>query len=162
MDEISKRTKVADVLNTLIGDFPKSVLLERQLYAKTISEARNRKVFIQWSNAYFLQLYKDRLRTFLINLTNNESFKQFVKETENVEEVINMTHQEINPQRWKKLMEKKAARDIERKLESSTDMFTCRKCKSKNCTYVEMQTRSADEPMTTFVTCLDCGANRKF
>ena len=34
--------------------------------------------------------------------------------------------------------------------------FTCKKCHSKNTTYFQMQTRGADEPMTNFVTCLDC------
>ena len=43
------------------------------------------------------------------------------------------------------------------KIEASTDDFICGKCKSKKCTYYQLQTRSADEPMTTFVTCLDCG-----
>ena len=33
------------------------------------------------------------------------------------------------------------------------------KCKGNKCRYYQMQTRSADEPMTTFVTCLSC-ANR--
>ena len=45
----------------------------------------------------------------------------------------------------------------EPKLEASTDDFKCWKCKSKKCTYYQLQTRSADEPMTTFVNCLDCG-----
>ena len=35
-------------------------------------------------------------------------------------------------------------------------MFKCGKCKSKKTTYYQLQTRSADEPMTTFVTCLGC------
>ena len=35
-------------------------------------------------------------------------------------------------------------------------IFTCGKCKSKKTTYYQMQTRSADEPMTSFVTCLHC------
>ena len=42
---------------------------------------------------------------------------------------------------------------------AATDDFTCWKCKGKKCRYYQMQTRSADEPMTTFVTCLSC-ANR--
>ena len=49
----------------------------------------------------------------------------------------------------------------EPKLEASTDKFTCRKCHSKKCTYYQLQTRSADEPMTTFVSCLDCGKRWK-
>ncbi|KAG8131590.1 hypothetical protein E2320_009505 [Naja naja] len=36
---------------------------------------------------------------------------------------------------------------------TQTDLFTCGKCKKKNCTYTQVQTRSSDEPMTTFVFC---------
>ena len=35
-------------------------------------------------------------------------------------------------------------------------LFTCDKCRSNSTTYYEMQTRSADEPMTAFINCLDC------
>jgi len=40
---------------------------------------------------------------------------------------------------------------------ASTDQFRCGKCGQRSCTYFQMQTRSADEPMTTFVTCTHCG-----
>ncbi|XP_066575834.1 transcription elongation factor A protein 1 [Amia ocellicauda] len=43
-----------------------------------------------------------------------------------------------------------------------TDLFSCGKCKKKNCTYTQVQTRSADEPMTTFVFCNECGNRWKF
>ncbi|KAL4655449.1 transcription elongation factor A protein 2-like [Arapaima gigas] len=45
---------------------------------------------------------------------------------------------------------------------TETDMFICGKCKGKNCTYTQVQTRSADEPMTTFVLCNECGNRWKF
>ncbi len=35
-------------------------------------------------------------------------------------------------------------------------IFKCGKCKSKKTTYYQLQTRSADEPMTTYVTCMEC------
>eukprot|EP00746_Dinoflagellata_sp_MGD_P020438 gnl/MRDRNA2_/MRDRNA2_147647_c0_seq1.p1 gnl/MRDRNA2_/MRDRNA2_147647_c0~~gnl/MRDRNA2_/MRDRNA2_147647_c0_seq1.p1 ORF type:complete len:280 (-),score=56.14 gnl/MRDRNA2_/MRDRNA2_147647_c0_seq1:66-905(-) len=38
-----------------------------------------------------------------------------------------------------------------------TEMYECGKCHSRNCTFFEKQTRSADEPMTIFVTCIECG-----
>jgi transcription elongation factor S-II len=79
--------------------------------------------------------------------------------------LADMTHQEMNPERWKLLIEQKIKRDENKyntnDIQASTDMFTCRKCKSKRCTYYELQTRSADEPATIFVTCLDCGKNMK-
>ncbi|XP_018610347.1 transcription elongation factor A protein 3 isoform X7 [Scleropages formosus] len=40
---------------------------------------------------------------------------------------------------------------------TTTDLLQCAKCKKKNCTYNQVQTRSADEPMTTFVLCNECG-----
>lgn len=46
--------------------------------------------------------------------------------------------------------------------QASTDMFQCSRCKQKKCTYYQMQTRSADEPMTTFVTCVACNNKWKF
>ena len=40
--------------------------------------------------------------------------------------------------------------------------FMCAKCKSKKTSYYQLQTRSADEPMTTFVTCHNCDKRWKF
>ncbi|XP_062322557.1 transcription elongation factor A protein 3 isoform X7 [Osmerus eperlanus] len=45
---------------------------------------------------------------------------------------------------------------------TSTDLLQCGKCRKKNCTYNQVQTRSADEPMTTFVLCNECGNRWKF
>jgi len=45
---------------------------------------------------------------------------------------------------------------------TKTDLLKCGKCKKNNCTYHQMQTRSADEPMTTFVLCNECGNRWKF
>lgn len=42
-------------------------------------------------------------------------------------------------------------------LKATTDMYTCRKCREKKCTYYELQIRSSDEPMTKFIKCCNCG-----
>jgi transcription elongation factor S-II len=70
------------------------------------------------------------------------------------------THQEIYPEKWKQMMDNKKIRLENKyfpKIEASTDTFECRRCKKNRCTYYQAQTRSADEPMTVFVTCLECG-----
>jgi len=75
-----------------------------------------------------------------------------------------MTHQELDANMWKELIDKKIKRDDSKfnvNIESSTSLFTCKKCGSKKCTYYELQIRSADEPATIFITCLECGKHWK-
>jgi len=43
-----------------------------------------------------------------------------------------------------------------------TDLLKCGKCLNNNVTYNQLQTRSADEPMTTFCLCNECGNRWKF
>ena len=40
-------------------------------------------------------------------------------------------------------------------------LFKCAKCREYKTTYYEMQTRSADEPMTVFITCHTCNIRWK-
>jgi len=51
--------------------------------------------------------------------------------------------------------------DMVRENKNQEGFFTCGRCRSKKTTYYQLQTRSADEPMTTFVTCLTCDRNWK-
>ena len=71
-----------------------------------------------------------------------------------------MTHIEIYPDIWNELIENKKKVDENKfngNITATTDNFTCYKCKSQKCSYYQLQTRSADEPMTTYVDCLNCG-----
>ncbi|KAF2305783.1 hypothetical protein GH714_008179 [Hevea brasiliensis] len=45
---------------------------------------------------------------------------------------------------------------------ATTDQFKCGRCGQRKTTYHQMQTRSADEPMTTYVTCINCNNHWKF
>jgi transcription elongation factor S-II len=79
------------------------------------------------------------------------------------EQVVSMSVKELASQSLKAQREAEAkwARDEARsdlgKLNGLTDMFRCGKCRERKCTYYQMQTRSADEPMTVFVRCTVCG-----
>ncbi|KAJ6865660.1 transcription elongation factor TFIIS-like [Populus alba x Populus x berolinensis] len=61
-------------------------------------------------------------------------------------------------------IKEKALFDCERggQAEATTDQFKCGRCGQRKCTYYQMQTRSADEPMTTYVTCVNCNNHWKF
>ncbi len=154
------RKKIAQILS----DGTMSANLEKGIYNYAIKEANTRKIIKKWENPAFSQLYLDRLRTIYINLKNDELLSQIRQNEITPQSVAFMTHQELNPNHWRVLIERKIKRDASKytsNIEASTDMFTCKKCKSKRCTYYELQTRSADEPATIFVTCLDCGKHWK-
>jgi DNA-directed RNA polymerase subunit M/transcription elongation factor TFIIS len=142
------------------GDIKQSSNLEKAVYNYVIKEATQRKIIKKWENPFFKQLYTDRLRTVFNNIKSPQILTAIQSGELNPQTFAFMTHQEMNPERWAPLIIKKTKRDASKfnnNIEASTDMYTCKKCRSKKCTYYELQTRSADEPATIFVTCLDCG-----
>ena len=65
-----------------------------------------------------------------------------------------------------KELERKMERDAQKDYSAVNDVdykgaFKCGKCKLWKTTYYEMQTRSADEPMTVFITCHNCNIRWK-
>jgi len=136
--------------------------LERGIYNYSLRKATDLSVVKNWDNPMFVELYVERLRTIYINFENEPQLRdRFLKKQQPAHEFAFMTHQEMCPDRWAKRIADKKIRDEFKytpQQEASTDQFTCRKCKSKQCTYYQLQTRSADEPMTTFVTCISCGS----
>ena len=138
--------------------------LEKGVHNWALKEATNRKVVKKWDNPFFVQIYLDHLRSIYLNLKNERLINMVNKGEIKAHEICFMTHQEMLPEKWEELIKQKSIRDknkFEQNLEAATDTFTCRKCRSKKCTYYQMQTRSADEPMTIFVTCIDCGCRWK-
>jgi len=158
------RANICTKLQYIIDDEVLSINLEKGVFNYSLKEGTIKKIIKKWDNPSFVQLYLDRLRSIYINL-QNELLLNKLKNGEITPHVLAfMTHQEMNTDHWKELIEQKTKRDANKytsNIQASTDMFTCRKCKSKRCTYYELQTRSADEPATIFVTCLDCGKNWK-
>lgn len=158
------RNNIRLQLKEILEDEKNAINLEKGIYNYSIQEASLRKIIKKWENPYFAQLYVDRLRSVFINLKNEFLLFQIKNQEISPKNLAFMTHQEWNPDHWKEYIDKKIKRDASKysvNIEASTDMFTCKKCKSKKCTYYELQTRSADEPMTIFVSCLDCGAHFK-
>jgi len=152
------RTKITGKLNVLLKNDKNAINLEKGIYNYSLKEASSRKVIKKWDNPAFVHIYVDHLRSIYFNLKPG-LLEQIEKGDLLPQQVAFMTHQELQPEKWSKLIEAKIKRDkskFENHVEASTDTFTCRKCKSNKCSYYALQTRSADEPMTIYVTCLSC------
>ena len=122
--------------------------VETSIFNYAINESDRRKLIKKWDNPKFVEIYLNRFRSIYINLKNKQFIEQIQKKeiTGNMLEVL--THYEMDQERWSELIDKKVKREASKfntNIQASTDMFTCRKCKSKKCTYYELQTRSADE-----------------
>lgn len=153
------RANIRKKINEKFNNEKASINLEKGIFNYTLKEAEQRKVVKKWDNKTFVQIYIDRLKSILTNL-NDKLIENVNNETLKPHLIAFMTHQELDHDRWAQLIEIKSKRDknkFEVNMAASTDTFTCRKCKGNQCTYFQMQTRSADEPMTTYIFCLTCG-----
>lgn len=158
------RENIRKKLETILKNEKNSLNLEKGIFNYTLKEADRNKIVKKWDNKLFVQIYLDHLRSILTNL-KGEILKRVNNKILKAHKIAFMTHQELSPEKWSAMLDAKSKRDknkFETNMAASTDTFTCRKCKGNQCTYYQMQTRSADEPMTTFVTCLICSNRFKF
>ncbi|KAJ1950597.1 transcription elongation factor TFIIS [Linderina pennispora] len=114
--------------------------------------------------------YKARIRSLVLNLKDkkNPALRMRVVDGNiTPERLCSMSKEEMASDDLKEQMEKIKEENLFKaqgagQTEAETDQFRCGRCKSRKCTYYQMQTRSADEPMTTFVTCTNCNNRWKF
>tara|TARA_B110000211_G_C14088323_1_gene557742 strand:+ start:3851 stop:4405 length:555 start_codon:yes stop_codon:yes gene_type:complete len=143
-----------------------AIELETGIYNTTIQQALDNGIPSQWGNSQFTRLYKNIAIEVYSNLDKDSYIKneRLMKRMVGGEFEPNIlasmpAHRQL-PEIWKTILDTKSKRNrylYEINKEMATDMYTCGRCKKKECTYYQLQTRSADEPMTTFVTCLNCG-----
>jgi len=158
------REKIIKAFYKIVQNNVKARNIEKSIYNKTIDESIEKTIIKKWDNYLFVQLYLNRLKYVYFILNNDEIVEKIKNGEIKAFEIAYITHQQLYPEKWNSQIEERRAR-IENKyfpkIEASTDMYTCRKCKNNQCTYYQIQTRGADEPMTTFVTCITCGTRWK-
>lgn len=153
------RNNIKNKLNEILKNEKKSLNLEKGIFNYSLKEAERYRIVKKWDNKHFIQIYVDHLRSVITNL-KGEILQQVIEGTIKPHIVAFMTHQELCPEKWCQMIEAKSKRDknkFETNISAATDSFTCRKCKGNQCTYYQMQTRSADEPMTCYISCIICG-----
>ena len=144
-------------LRNLVKERFSSEAIENAILHRCIRDAQSWFIDIDWSTPAFLEMYRSRA----IELFAAKR----LAETMSADEFANTSCMDRHPERWVDLMKKVAERDramYSKKKTANIQMY-CSGCKRKtNCDYYQVQTRSADEPMTTFVTCLECDKRWKF
>ena len=154
------RSTIVKHINKIMNNEVKSRNIEKSIYNKTIEESIEKTIIKKWDNYLFVQLYLDRFKYVYFILQNKEIVEKLLNNEILTSEIAFKTHNELYPEQLNEQKEEKRIRLENKyfpKIEASTDMYTCSGCKKNQCTYYQVQIRSADEPMTTFVTCINCG-----
>lgn len=159
------RKNVVDLFKSLKVTNDEATDIEIGIYNFSIDYATEHLIPLTWSSDVFKELYTNKARSVYNNINpglsiKNERLLQRLKDKEFMpHELANMKPEHMYPEIWKEIIEREILRTksaYEPAATAMTDRYTCGKCKKKRCSYYELQTRSADEPMTMFITCLHC------
>jgi transcription elongation factor S-II len=126
--------------------------------------------------------YKEKARTLCFNLKKNKTLREeLLMGSITAPQLVNMSSEQLatSEKQQEREEEIKKLRDSRRldweqaneaKINDmcgikgdllQASLFTCGRCKSTKTTSTQKQTRSADEPMTVFVLCMNCGKRWK-
>ncbi|XP_012583629.1 PREDICTED: transcription elongation factor A protein 2 [Condylura cristata] len=114
--------------------------------------------------------YKNRVRSRIANLRDakNPALRRNVlRGVITPQEIAVMTSEEMASDELKeirKALTREAIREhqMARAGGAHSDLLACGRCRQKDCTCTQVQTRSSDEPATTLVVCTECGDRWKF
>ena len=124
-----------------------SLNIEKSIYNYTIEHAGKLNTDIDWENIAFKHIYISKFLDIKNNVTS-DIIKSLVS-NKTSKNIAYLDLSDLNP----------SLQNIDKKQDDTVEasgMFKCPKCKHRKTTYYSMQTRSADEPMTNFITCLNC------
>ena len=102
---------------------------------------------------------KDNIE-FRQKIVNGEIKPEDLANMDEIEMVNTKKRNEINQTIEDKVNETRSDWD-EKHTKVTSGLYKCRKCGGDKTTQFEMQTRSADEPMTIFIRCVECGNSWK-
>jgi DNA-directed RNA polymerase subunit M/transcription elongation factor TFIIS len=169
IDSSPIRKKMLEVIQSILSrslDEKESLQLETVIFKTSLTTATRNDIQKIWSHKSFQDVYLAVGRRLIGNLNPNSYVKnknllERYKQGElTFEQIANQNYYELCPEVWQNLVDAQAKREriqLEGDFSRATDKWMCNGCKQRKCTYYELQTRSADEPMTIFIHCLNCG-----
>lgn len=160
------RQLVLNKINAIIADKNIANDIEVGIFNSSLMFADTHKTIRSWRNPKYFRVYNNIARNVISNINpesyvGNKRLLQRLYENEFLpHDIPFMNPHDMFPENWKTIVDEKMKRDehvFEEKPAAMTTQFKCGKCKKRECIYQELQLRSADEPMTLFITCLNCG-----
>ena len=166
------RNNNVSTLNNIFNNYNKSNIENNNILSKKIENSIY-DFSLEYSQNFNLSDYSDQVYSHKINdiiknldsndeIGNNYLIDVILNNKININELCNLTPDKLYPNHWKTEKDKLKWQEYKKNNMATTNIFLCRKCGKRKCNFYQLQTRSADEPMTTFVNCLVCGSSWKF
>lgn len=153
------------ILSNLLNDIDIAIKIELSIFEYSLIYCLNNK----YDKNYIKPVYEEKFNFIITNLDvnnlkiNNQTFKSDILSKKiNPAYVAFLSPQQVHPQRWANLIKKRKYIEQRENNIAYSDAYKCYKCGESKCKITQAQTRSADEPMTTFVVCLVCHNTFKF
>lgn len=134
--------------------------IEKGLYDYSKQYCKNNYAMTSLASA----VYMDKANNLIYNCEqNNSTIKKLKKEINqdyfNPYNLAFLRPEELNEDNWKKILQRMD--NIENTIKNAAfyEWKPCENCGGTKYTHYQLQTRSADEAMTTFYVCHGCGKN---
>ncbi len=152
-NNISRANSVIKLLEC-IDNFDCVVEIEAGIFEFSITYSVSKNVV----DSLIPAIYIDKLNDIITHLSIPDSYLMTSISAEQIklQTIAFLSPSELNPKNWENLKKKQELQEYKKKNMGSTDLYQCHKCGKRKCQIMQMQTRSADEKMTLFVTCLVC------
>ena len=126
----------------------------------------NDYIRVKHMNAEFLEgIYMTKINEFNhdVDPFNNPHLLPLILNKKiTVKQLASLPAHQTFPLKWEHILKRKELHENKKNNMETTDAYECKKCKQRKCTFYQLQSRSADEPMTTYVTCVNCGHKFSF
>jgi DNA-directed RNA polymerase subunit M/transcription elongation factor TFIIS len=155
---IEIRNKYIKNLDTIV-DKKYGKQIEQSIYDFTTDYA-----MVQDTPYLFEQIYESKVEEITNLLKDKEIYllKAIKEGVINVSNIGFMKPTELNPDKYNHIINKKKKEEDKINNIATSSVYTCKKCKKNRCQVSQRQTRSADEPATIFVKCMECSYEFSF
>ena len=164
MSGIEIREETVSLLQPKINGQALAKEMEVAIFNATIDLAVEKNVPRAWSSRAFMNLYFAKARQILNALERSGAIREMLDRGVKPVEIAALPAHTLSPERWRtieEVLEKKKASIADQPV-CMSDQYFCHRCKQKNTSYYQLQTRSADEPMTVFLSCLTPGCGYRW
>ena len=160
LEEVRRRI-AGRLTRALEGNADIARRLEISVFNAAVESCKRDSIPLYWENPKFRYRLTTRALSMEQNLKNskNQALKLKILSGELAPRTVaRMTPQQLFPELYEEVYQRLAIKQLRRMaptidpLKAPDGAFTCR-CGSRKTMFYEMQTRSADEPMTLFITC---------